>query len=186
MSLADGLASALLLARGRVEGLALLPPTLEAAAFSFRAALICLPAFLGLRLLAWAEGPVPANGVPIALLAEALGFAISWAGFALASLAVATQAGRAAAWPRFIAAWNWTNLVQYALLVLLAVPALLGAPAGVSTVLGLAALGYALWLEWFVVRAALALPGATAAMVVALDLAIGLAASGFTTRISGG
>ncbi len=185
MSFADGLAAALLLARGRAEGLALLPPTLEAAAHSFRAALPCLAAFLGLRLLAWADG-APANGVAVALLAEALGFAITWAGFALASLAVATQAGRAAAWPRFIAAWNWTNLVQYALLVLLAVPGLLGAPDGLVTTLGLVALGYALWLEWFVVRAALALPGATAAVVVALDLAIGLAASGFTTRIAGG
>ena len=185
MSFADGLAAALLLARGRAEGLALLPPTLEAAAQSFCAALPCLAAFLGLRLLAWAEGPVPGNGVAVALLAEALGFAVSWAGFALASLAVATQAGRVAAWPRFIAAWNWSNLMQYALLVLLAVPPLLGVPDGVSTTLGLVVLGYALWLEWFVVRAALALPGPTAAMVVALDLAIGLAASGFTTRIAG-
>ena len=64
-------------------------------------------------------------------------------------------------------------------------PPLLGVPDGVSTTLGLVVLGYALWLEWFVVRAALALPGPTAAMVVALDLAIGLAASGFTTRIAG-
>ncbi len=186
MSAADGIAAALLLARGRAEGLALLPSTMEGAASSFRAALVCLPAFLALRLLAWSDGAAPPAGIAVALVAEVLGFAISWAGFALASLAVATQAGRAPAWPRFIAAWNWTNLVQYLLLVALAVPPLLGLPQGVSTVLGLAALGYALWLEWFVTRSALALPGATAAMVVALDLAIGLVASGFTTRIAGG
>lgn len=186
VNLTDGIAAALLLARGRAEGLALLPPTLESAAQSFRAALLCLPAFLGLRLLGWAMGEEPPSGTAIALLAESFGFAIAWAGFALASRALATQAGRDAEWPRFIAAWNWSNLVQYLLLVLLALPPMLGVPTALSNMLGLVALGYALWLEWFVTRVALGVPGATAVMVVALDLAIGLFTSGFTARITGG
>lgn len=185
-STADGIAAALLFARGRAEALALLPNTNEAAWHSFRAALICLPAFIGLRLLSWSLQGMPANGLPLALAGEITGYAIAWSGYALASRVLAAQAQRLGQWPQFVAAWNWSNAVQYVLLIGLAVPAALGAPAWVSNGLGLAALGYALWLEWFVAKHALNITGASAVMFVLLDFAMGLFIGGVTTRIAGG
>lgn len=184
-SVPKGLAAALLLARGRPEGMALLAPDVETALYSFRAALICLPAFLGLRLISWSLRGEPGNGVPIALAAELVGYVAAWAGYALASKLLAEQGRRGGNWPHFIAAWNWSNLVQYLLLLVLMLPPLLGLPTWLGNALGLVALGYALWLEWFVTRVALNVAGPTAVMFVLLDLAIGLVIGGVTARIAG-
>jgi len=185
-SITNGIAAALLFARGRAEGLALLAPGMEGARHSFLAAAICLPVLLVLRFYGWAMQGLPPGGAALSLAAELVGYALGWVAFALASRMLAQQAGRGEDWPRFISAWNWSNLVQYALLLVLMLPALLGLPGWVGNALGLAAVGYAIWLEWFVTRLALNLQGATAAMFVVLDLALGLFVGGVTARISGG
>ncbi len=184
-SVANGIAAALLLARGREVGLALVPSGMEGARHSFLAAVICLPVLLAIRLHGWST-QAPPNGEAVALVAELVGYTLGWVGFALASLMLAQRIRRDADWPRFIAAWNWTSLIQYALLIVLLVPGLLGLPAWVANALGLVAVGYALWLEWFVTRVGLNLPGPAAAIFVILDLAIGLFVGGRTVRISGG
>ena len=185
-SVASGIAAALLFARGRAEGIALVPTGLEGARHSFLAAVICLPVLLALRLYGWSGQGAPPNGAMVALAAELVGYTLGWVGFALASRVLAHQAGRGGDWPRFIAAWNWSNLVQYALLLALMLPGVLGLPAWIGNAFGLAAVGYAIWLEWFVTRVALNVPGLTAAMFVIMDLALGLFIGGMTARISGG
>ena len=172
-------------ARGRAAGLLLIPPGMESARHSFLAALICLPLFIVLRLIAWWVQGAPPSGVAVALAGELMGYSLGWVGFALASKILAEQAKRAEQWPRFIAAWNWSNIVQYLLLVVLLVPAVLGLPNWIGNALGLAAVGYAMWLEWFVTRTVLGVHSATAVMFVLLDLAIGLFIGGITGRISG-
>lgn len=179
------MAAALLFARGRAVGMALIAPGMEGARHSFLAAVICLPVLLALRIYGWAGQGAPPNGVMAALAAELVGYTLGWVGFALASRVLAQQAGRGGDWPRFIAAWNWSNLVQYALLLVLLLPSVLGLPGWIGNALGLAAVGYAIWLEWFVTRVALNIPGLTAAMFVILDLALGLFIGGVTARISG-
>jgi len=77
-------------------------------------------------------------------------------------------------------------VVQYVVLVGLTVPTALGLPSSIGSGLGLAALGYALWLEWFVARTALQLPGGQAAVLVAIDLAIGVFINGVVERIGVG
>jgi len=139
---------------------------------------ICLPIFLLLRLLAWDIEGKPAAGPMAGLLGETLGFVIAWAGFALASHRFADIFGRAAEWPGFIAAWNWTNVVQYAVLLAVSAPTAFGLRGSVFGGLSLAALGYALWLEWFVARGALRLPPGAAAALVGLDLLISLFVNG--------
>ncbi|MBX9701866.1 MAG: hypothetical protein K2X74_20690 [Acetobacteraceae bacterium] len=186
-SLAEGLRGAALLARGDATGLALVDGTPEGAARSFRVALVCLPAFVILRLLAWATATPPTGGYALGLAAEVVGFVIAWAGFALASLPATEAVGRRARWPLFIAAWNYTNLVQYGLLVLVGgVPLLLGLPTGLAQVLGLIAFGYVIWLEWFVARIALNLPGLQAAGIVLIDVMISVFVAGLVTRLSAG
>jgi hypothetical protein len=181
-----GLAGALLLARGRAEGLSLVESSPAGAWRSFVAALICLPALLGIRFFSWAAFGTPAGGMPRALIAELTAYAIAWVGFALLSLPLAQGWGREASWPRFIAAWNWTNMVQYALMLVLTVPAALGLPPVVTQALTLGGIGYAFWLEWFVARHALGVAGGRAAALVGLDLALGLFLAGMIRNLSGG
>jgi hypothetical protein len=144
---------------------------------SFWAAAICWPMFFALGLI---------TGVNEGLgewLVEPVGFVVGWVAFALASQMMAKLAGREAAWPRFIAAWNWSNIPQYAALVLLSAPGMM-LPASFAQALALVAVGYALWLEWFVTKHALGIPGASAVMFVLLDVAIGLFVQGIVGRMT--
>lgn len=184
-SITDGLAAAWLFARGRAEGLLLIQPGMDAARHSFLAAAICLPLFIALRLTAWWMQGAPPAGLLVALSGEVVGYVLGWVGFAVASHLLAQQAQCSGQWPRFITAWNWSNIVQYLLLVLLLLPAALGLPAWIGNAMGLAAVGYAVWLGWFVTRTALGVDGMTAVMFVVLDLTIGLFIGGVMGRIAG-
>lgn len=180
----SGLQAALLLARGRPEGVRHLDNDMGVAARSFWAAGIALPAFLCLHLLDWAAGGAPLNPAH-AWAVDLLFYVIGWAGYAVLSRPLAAALGRAAYWPRFIAAWNWCNVVQYLLLVLAGIPVLLGAPAWIDQTAGLVALGWALWIEWFAVRVALDVSGVAAFGMVALDIGIGLVLSAATGAMLG-
>lgn len=181
-----GIAGAFLLGRGRTAGLALMENTPEGAWRSFVAALICLPAFLAIRVFAWAGIGAPDGGVLRGLTAETIGYAIAWSAFALLSLGLARAWGRDANWPRFISAWNWTNIVQYLVLVALMLPGALGLSSGLAQVLTLVGLAYAVWLEWFVTRHALGVEGGRAAVMVAMDLVLGLFLGGLIQTLSEG
>lgn len=150
------------------------------AARSFWVAALCLPLFLFVRLFL---EPVAA-ATPRATAAELLGYAASWAGYALAALALCRAMKREALWPRFIATWNWMNLVQYLIMsgiTLLSLPFL---PAWMREVASLVAIGYALWLQWFAARTALQLPGGAAASFVLMDLMISMMLSGVVADLS--
>ncbi len=147
---------------------------------SFAAALVCLPLFLVMRTLGSSAGD-PARMLAVDVIA----YVCAWAGFALASLPICEAMGRRALWPRLVAAWNWANLVQYVVLGVMALPGLLGLSGMVTDALGLVAIGYALWLQWFTARAALGVSGLRAMAFVALDLAIALFLSGLVLRLAG-
>lgn len=178
---APGLQAALLLARGRSEALSLVADDTDHALAqrSFVAAPLCLPAFICLRLLDPQQAaPAAAPGQDFAL--DLIGFVIGWAGFALLSRQFADAIGRAALWPRFITLWNWCNLVQYLMMVAALLPTLLGLPAWIGQTAFLAAIGWAVWLEWFMTRLSLGIPGILAAGFVAADLLLGLIVAGMT------
>ena len=166
--------------------MALMENTLPGAWRSFFAAVICLPAFLALRFFAWSDDGPPGGDFGRPLVAEIIGYACSWLIFALLSQPLAESWGKGAQWPRFLVAWNWTNVVQYILMLSLALPGVLGAPLAVSQVLMLVGLCYAVWIEWFVVRTVLGVDGPRAAALVGLDLAIGLFLGGLVQRLSMG
>lgn len=172
-----GLRGALLLARGRPEGLARVHTDRVGTARSFWAAAICLPAFACLRLLDWSVDGWPAHPAHGAAL-DLLGYAIGWAGYAVAAHPLVRAARRAERWPLFIATWNWCNVAQYALLLVASIPSVVGSPSWVSETTGLVAMFWALWLEWYAARLSLQVSGPVAAGFVALDVAIGAALSG--------
>jgi hypothetical protein len=180
----SGLQAALLLARGRSDGVQHVDNDLRVAARSFWAAGVALPAFLCLRLIDWAtDGAPPHAGHAWAL--DLLFYVIGWAGYAVLSRPLVARLGRAQHWPRFITVWNWCNVVQYLLLVVAGLPLLLGAPDWIDQTAGLVALGWALWLEWFAARVALDVSGFAALGLVGLDITLGLVLSGVTGALLG-
>jgi hypothetical protein len=170
----NGLAAAFLLARGRADAMNHVETGLDGAARSFVAAIICLPGFLCLRLLDWADGEAPLQ-IGHALTLDLLGDVIAWAGFALISRQLAALLGRSAQWPRYIAAWNWCNVAQYGLWAAASLPGLVGAPEFVQQIAGLVALGWGLWLEWYATRLALEIDILPAVALVAVDFSLMLA-----------
>jgi hypothetical protein len=133
-------------------------------------------------MLDWAEDP-PAAGVAYALLVQIVAHAAGWAGFAVASQALAQAAGRGAEWPHFIAAWNWANVVQYLLLLAVSLPPLLGLPQPLASALAVATLGYQLWLVWFLAKTTLRSRGLAIA-VLGLDLVVGVAVAVLVASLS--
>ncbi|WP_431280591.1 hypothetical protein ACQW02_14335 [Humitalea sp. 24SJ18S-53] len=151
-----------------------------------RSILICLPAFLALRLIAWG-GAAPPVGLLPGLLIETLAFVTAWAALLLGTLPLVNAAGAAARWPHFVAAWNWANVPQYVvLLIAMIVPPALGLPDWVSHGLALSAFGWALWLEWWVAKVALGAGPLVAAAIVVTDVLIGIVVGGVAGRLVGG
>ncbi|MBW4092512.1 MAG: hypothetical protein HIU82_15605 [Proteobacteria bacterium] len=169
----SGLRGALLLARGRPEGLRAMPADMAGAARSFLAAAVGLPPFL-ILLAIGARGGGPSLTPPVLIL-QMLGYVISWAGYAVLSHRLVAALGKEARWPRFIAAWNWVNVVQYLLLLAGVLPALAGAPVWLAQTAALLGQGWALWLEWYAIRLALDTTGLLAAAVMAPDVVLGVA-----------
>jgi len=180
-SVANGVQGALLLARGRADGIRYVETDMAGAARSFWAMAICLPAFVCLRLLAWTEQGTPPH-LAHTFAVDLTSYVIGWCAFAVLSHRLVSGFGLAARWPRAIALWNWCNVVQYLLLVVFAIPGLLGAPALIDQAAQLIGLGWALWLEWFAFRLTLGIGILPAAGLVALDVVIGvfLASLGLT------
>lgn len=172
----EGLHAALLLARGRPDGLQVLAardePATATAVRSFWAVALCLPAFICLQLIDLAQEPHATPGAAHGLALRLIGYVIGWAGFAVLSHTIAHTMGRTQAWPRFIAAWNWCNVIQYLLLVAAALPPLLHLPDIIGETTFLVAAGWAIWLEWYATRLALEISGLQATALVLLDLAL--------------
>ena len=182
VSVFSGLHGALLLARGRAEGVRYIGDDMSVAARSFWAALICVPLFFGVLGLGWVQVGRPTNPAHAVVL-ELLSFVIGWAGYAVLSYPVVAALQRERHWPRFITLWNWCNVVQYALLFIASVPAALAAPYWLDQTAQLVAQGWALWLEWFAIRLALDVSGTRAAVVMAPDVLLGLMLG---TAVAGG
>lgn len=172
-SVLSGLHGALLLARGRADGVRHVGDDMGAAVRSFWAALLCAPIFIGVLLLTWMQSGRPTDPAHAVAL-ELLSFVISWAGYAVLSRPLVASFGRERRWPRFIAIWNWCNVVQYALLLVASVPGAAGAPFWLSDTMQLVGQGWALWLEWFAIGLALEVSGVQAAVVMAPDVLLGL------------
>ncbi|MDE2582986.1 MAG: hypothetical protein KGL52_15235 [Rhodospirillales bacterium] len=167
-----GLRGALLLARGRPEGMRDIPADMAGAARSFWAAAIGVPLFLLMLAAGARQGGPPLTTAVLAL--QLLAYAIAWAGYAVLSHRLVAALGKAARWPRFIAVWNWVNVLQYGALLAGSLPGAFGAPGGLVAVLSLLAQGWALWLEWYAIRLALETTGLLAAAMMAPDVLLGL------------
>jgi hypothetical protein len=171
--ISTGLHAAVLFARGNSDALHYVETDMSGAARSFWAVPIGLPAIVALRLMTWMESGLPAHaGHEISL--DLMGYVVGWLAFAWLSFHLVPMLGGAPRWPRFIAAWNWCNVIENVLLVMGGIPGLLGAPPMLDEAAQIFAVGWALWVEWFAIRESLGTNGMAAAMLVVLDQLIGL------------
>jgi hypothetical protein len=155
---------------GRSEGARFFTNDLGATRRSFITALFAFPIFLLFHYMDWLAGTGPLEGGH-ALILDLLSYPISWAGYALIALPLLRLLGLEALWPRFIAAWNWSNLAQYILLMLTSLPLLAHAPSIVAETAALVGYGWALWLEWWTARLVLGISPSGAALLVLVDVA---------------
>ncbi|HUN43596.1 MAG TPA: hypothetical protein VMU81_25145 [Acetobacteraceae bacterium] len=171
--ISTGLHAAVLFARGRADALHYVETDMAGAARSFWAIPIGLPAIIALRLMTWVESGVsPHPGHELAL--DLMGYLVGWLGFAWLSFHLVPMLDCAPRWPRYIAAWNWCNVIENVLVVLGSIPGLLGAPPLLDEAAWTFAVGWALWIEWFATRESLGTNGLSAALLVLLDQIIGL------------
>lgn len=186
-SVAGGLMAALMLARGRAEGILLAGGDRIAVIRSFWSIAVCVPVILALRLTGAAPpvaGAAPSLGR--GLVHDMLVLAVGWLGFVLASHRVATLLQRTDRWPRFIVVWNWCNVLGNVLVLLGTLPGLLGAPTIIDEAAQLFSLGWALWIEWYAIRITLGVSAMGAVWLVMLDETIGLTAALLGMALGGG
>ncbi len=150
---------------------------------SFTAAVLVFPAFLILLGLRIEDAEWSSSGVVRILLVETIGYVVAWTAFPLMMLPVTRFLGRENRWLEFIIAYNWSQVLQYALFLLATILAGSGAfPASLATGIASAATVAVLLYEWFVARVALDTGAAGATMIVLVDLVLGV----LITRVADG
>ncbi len=168
-----GLNAALRLARGRSDGVVLVPGDRQTIIRSFWAIAFSLPTVVVRLLMSWAVTGVPADALHSAGR-EVIVFLLGWLVFVEITHRLAPIIGRSERWGRFIAVWNWCNVVEGVLIIVGGVPGMLGAPPIVDEACELVMIGWALWLEWYATRLAFGVGKPTAAWLVLLDQSIGI------------
>lgn len=171
------------LARGDRRGLEYFDRSLDGFWRSFMSAFLSYPFFLILltmrvSLADWKS----AGGLPI-LLIETIGYVISWVAFPLIMLSVLRWIGREHRFFDFMVPYNWCQLPQSILFVVIGLQSeseALG--SSLSQILEFAAAIAVLVYEWYIARVALETSAAAAALVVLVDLVLGVV----VTRAAGG
>jgi hypothetical protein len=167
------LGGALRLAVGDRRGLGFFDTSLDGFWRSFRAAAICFPLYL--ILVGFRVGPVEweRSGVPVVLIVETISYVISWVAFPLLILPLARLIGRENRFLAFMVVYNWSQIPQTVLFVLVALDGASGLlTPGSLAFARLAAAIAVLVYEWYIARVTLAITGAQATLIVIADLVL--------------
>jgi hypothetical protein len=168
-----GLNAALRLARGRADGVVLVAGDRTTILRSFWSIALCVPSVIGRLAMSWADTGIPA-GATYLVAREVIVFVVGWLLFVEVTHRLAPRIGRAERWGRFIAVWNWCNVIEGLLVIIGGIPGILGAPAIVDQACELVTIGWALWLEWYATRLAFGVGPLAAVALVLLDQSIGI------------
>ncbi len=168
------LIGALRLARGDRGGLSCFDRSLDGFWRSFRAAVISYPLYLVLLSMRVTVGEWERSGAFLIITVETIAYIIAWTAFPLLILGVAQRIGRSQRFFDFMVPYNWSQLPQSALFVLVGLETesgVLGAQP--AQAIELAAAVAVLVYEWFIARVALDTTAWAAAFVVVVDLLLG-------------
>jgi hypothetical protein len=178
----QALLGTLRLARGDHRGLLCFDRTVDGFWRSFRAAIISYPLYLILLSMRVTVVEWQRSGGLLITTVETIAYVIAWAAFPLLMITVTQWIGRAHRYFDFMVAYNWSQVPQSALFVLVGIESesgVLGAPA--AQLIEIAAAIAVLVYEWFVARVALDTTAPAAAFVVFIDLLLGV----FVNHVAG-
>jgi hypothetical protein len=177
------LTGCLRLARGDRGGLACFDRSLDGFWRSFRAAIISYPLYLMLLAMRVSIAEWRQSGGWRIVTVETIGYVVAWVAFPLLMLNVVRWIGREHRFFDFMVPYNWCQLPQSALFVLVGLVSAGGVlSTQASEAMDMAAAIATLLYEWFIARVALDTTGLVAIFVVLLDLVLGVLIS----RITGG
>jgi hypothetical protein len=169
------LLGALRLARGDRGGLSCFDRSADGFWRSFRAAVIAYPLFLVLLSMRVTVAEWERSGGLIIVAVETIAYVIAWAAFPLIMLTVTRWIGRPHRFFDFMVPYNWSQVPQSALFVLIGLETESGVlGAAPAQVIEIAAAIAVLVYEWFIARVALDATASTAAFVVFVDLLLGV------------
>jgi hypothetical protein len=148
--------------------------TVEACRRSFHVAVFAAPFYAVLEWIRLSQMELASGPLRLALV-EAIAYAIDWTAFPLVLWSIAQLLNRADRYYRYIAAYNWSQLLQIVFMLAIGLIAGLGgfsrqATGAVSLLATLAILVY----QWFIARTALDLRGPAAVGIVLINVVIGL------------
>lgn len=153
---------------------------------SFNAALVALPAYALLVMLSFAQHPVEAGGMRI-LGVESISYVIGWVMFPLVMVAFTDTLKCSDKYFRFIAAWNWSVVLQSFLFLGVTAFSASGAiPDNLGGLISLVATLAIIFYQGFIARTTLDVPVPAAAMVVVIDLSISVGLSLVSRSLYGG
>jgi hypothetical protein len=161
----------------------LVPGDRETVVRSFWSVALCLPTVICRLAMSWVATGVPSDAAHL-LGREVIVFVVGWLVFVEVTHRLAPLIGRADRWGRFIALWNWCNVVEGVLIIVGGIPGVLGAPAIIDEAFELIAIGWALWLEWYATRLAFGVTPVTAVLLVLLDQSIGIMLASLALLVS--
>jgi branched-subunit amino acid transport protein AzlD len=169
------LVGALRLAKGDRGGLSCFDRSLDGFWRSFRAAVIAYPLYLMLLMMRVTIAEWERSGGFYIIGVETIAYVVAWVAFPLAMLRVTRWINRSHRFFDFMVPYNWSQLPQSALFVLVGLQAESQAvSAQPAQVIEIAAAIAVLAYEWFVARVALETTAAAAALVVLVDLVLGV------------
>lgn len=181
------LAGTLRLARGDRGGLACFDRSLDGFWRSFRAAVISYPLYLVLLAMRVTVAEWARSGGWRIVAVETIGYVIGWVAFPLLMLTVTRWLDRAHRFFDFMVPYNWCQVPQGALFVLVGLAfesGMLGPQSGED--IGIASLVATLvyeWYVWYIARVALDTTGLVAVFIALVDLALALLISGITSGL---
>jgi biotin transporter BioY len=175
------------LARGDRGGLFCFDRSLDGFWRSFRAAVIAYPLYLVLLAMRVSVAEWESSGGWRIVAVETIGYVIGWVAFPLLMLTVTQRLGRAHRFFDFMVPYNWCQLPQSALFVLVGLgfaSGMLGPQSGegIGIVAAVATLIYELYV-WYIARVALDTTGLAAAFIALLDFALGVVISQVTVGL---
>ena len=165
---------ALRLAKGDRGGLSCFDRSLDGFWRSFRAAVIAYPLYLILLMMRVTVVEWQRSGGWYIVIVETIAYVIAWVAFPLAMITVTRWIDRAHRFFDFMVPYNWSQLPQSALFVLVGLEAESGVlGTQLAQVIDLAAAIAVLVYEWFIARVSLETTASAAAFVVLVDLVLG-------------
>jgi hypothetical protein len=162
------------LAVGDRRGLSFFDPSIAGFWRSFRAGAICYPFYLVLLGFRVPTAQWTAHGAARIILVETIAYVISWVLFPLLVLHLSRWLGRENRFLPFMVAYNWSQIPQTGLFVLVGLEGAAGlATPSAARSVSLLAVVATLVYEWYIARVALTVTGTQATLVVIVDLLLG-------------